>query len=249
MLKLTNVSADYGRLKESVRSRLTGPQPLFSWGAVSDRPNARQTACRLRVQAAGNVWDSGWIETDEQSLRYAGPALPEGEPAEVTIDIRDNAGQESEPYAVTVYNASVDWQAGWIGLDGAKPGETVYLRRAFRIGKPLASAVLYICGIGWQKVFLNGKPLDAAVLDPANTDFSAQCQYVTYPGLEKRLKKGANCLGAMLGTGWRHNAMTLRDYGDGRIRFGGPAQLSAMLRLTYADGETEWIVTDEASDA
>ena len=141
MLTLIHVSADFGRLKETVRSRLVGPEPLFTWGAVSDRPNARQSACRVWVTAAGIDWDSGWVETAEQSLRYAGPALPEGEPARVRIAIRDDAGNESAPYDVTVYNAAVEWKAGWIGLDGAKPGETVYLRRELQLERAPASAV------------------------------------------------------------------------------------------------------------
>ena len=252
MLALINVSADYNRLKESVRARLVGPAPLFSWGAVSDRPNARQSACRVCVETTGQAWDSGWVETEEQSLQYAGEPLPEGEPARVNIAIRDDAGNESLPYTATVYNAYVDWKAGWIGDKDAKPGETVYLRRDFPVGQGLASAVLYICGIGYQKPYLDGEPLDAAALDPAHTDWTRQCQYVTYPGLESRLKPGAHCLGAMLGTGWRHNVLLGHEgvASDGaHYRFGGPVQLTAMLRLTYASGDTQWIMTDDAWQA
>ena len=245
MLKLTNVSVDFGRIKEDIRSRLTGPLPVFSWGALSDRPNSYQSACRLRIKADGADRDTGWVRTYKQSLRYTGANLPEGEPVQVTITIRDDKGSESEPYITTVYNAYVKWCADWIGLYEENNGETVYLRRQFCVKKPLKSAVLYVCGLGWQKTYLNGEALDNAYLDPANTNYAVQCRYVTYPDFQKKLKAGENCIGVTLGSGWRRNSVLKWDFPDGRIRDAGPNQLSAMLRLTYEDGETEWILTDE----
>ncbi len=245
MLKLTNVSVDHSRIKEDKRSRLTGPYPVFSWGAVSDRPGSYQTACRIIVKTDGAVWDSGFAETDKQIIRYTGAPLPEGEPADVEITIRDDKGNESEPYRTVIYNAQVKWRAGFIGLNEKNNGETVYLRREFSIAKPLRSACFYVSGLGWQKVYLNGKPLDGAYLDPANTNYAVQCQYVTYPDFQEYLNAGENCIGVMLGSGWRHNSVLEWNFPDDRIKDAGPDQLSAMLRLTYEDGETEWIMTDE----
>ncbi|MBQ9544061.1 MAG: family 78 glycoside hydrolase catalytic domain, partial [Clostridia bacterium] len=249
MFRLINVSADHGRIKDDPRSRLCGPLPLFSWGAVSDIPCSKQSACRLQVKAGDNEWDSGWIKTNRQSLRYAGAPLSEGDPVRIRLVIRDDKGNISEPYEAVVYNAEVAWCADWIGLFKENKGETVYLRREFCVEKKVTSAVLYACGLGWQRISLNGEPLDGARLDPANTNYSVQCQYVTYPGIEKRLKTGANCLGAMLGSGWRRNKALDWGYTDGRIKDAGPVQLSAMLRLTYEDGATEWIYTDESWEA
>ncbi len=249
MLKLTNVSLDHGRIKENIRFRLCGPRPVFSWGAVSDLSASKQSECRIKINCKDAEWDSGWVKTEKQSLRYTGAPLPEGEEAEVRIIIRDDKGNESDPFITTVYNAYVDWQAGWIGLFKENNGETVYIRREFTVSKPLKNAVLYVCGLGWQKPYLNGETLDNAFLDPANTDYSVQCQYVVYPDLKNRLKPGENCLGVMLGSGWRHNSVLEWDYQDDRIHNAGPVQLSAMLRLTYTDGETEWLFTDEKWEA
>ena len=249
MLRLTNVSVDHGRIKDNIRSHLTGPHPVFTWGALSDRGNSHQTACRLQIKTDGAEWDSGWVQTEKQTLRYDGAPLPEGEPAEVKITVRDDKGNESEPYITTVYNAYIDRRADWIGLYKENNGETVYLRRQFSVKKPLKTAVLYVCGLGWQKTYLNGEPLDNAYLDPADTNYAAQCQYVTYPELKNRLRVGENCIGVILGSGWRHNSVLKWDFPDDRIRDAGPNQLSAMLRLTYEDGETEWIFTDENWEA
>lgn len=252
MFRLKNVSVNYGRLQESVRTRLVdGSKPaIFTWGAVSDRKNALQSACRVRVHGGNLDWDSGWVEKKEQEMRYGGPALPEAVPLSLEIQIRDDAGNVSLPYAAVFYNASVEWKAGWIGAAQDEKGRTVYLRREFRVEREVASAVLYACGIGYQKLFLNGEALDNAALDPAHTDYSRTCQYVTYPGFEQKLRRGANCLGAMVGEGWRRNVLSDRKtavYSTKReYAFAGQPMFTAMLRIRYVDGGEEWIVTDEA---
>ena len=168
MFKLINVSLDYGRLKENVRTRLTGSdRPAFSWGALSDRQNARQRMCKLWTP----LWDSGWIESSKQRLRYDGPLLPEGAPIPFELQIRDDAGNESEIYRNTFYNANIEWRANWIGSSKDERGRTLYFRRDFQINAPISAATLYACGVGYHELRLNGKKIDNAVLDPAHTDY------------------------------------------------------------------------------
>ena len=250
VFQLINVAVNYGRLKESLRTRLVeaGSALVMTWGAINDRQDACQSACRTTLTGSGLAWDSGWIEKKDQSLCYEG-ALPEGEPIVLTIQIRDDKGIESDVYTNTIYNASVSWKAGWIGAARDEAGRTVYLRREFSIKHPLASAVLYACGVGYEKLYVNGKALDDTALDPANTDYSKTCQYVVYPEFKDALRPGANCLGALLGEGWRRNILVNTDEdGDHNSRkpYAGKPVFSAMLRLTYTSGETEWIYTDEA---
>ena len=244
MFQLINVSVNYGRLKESVRTRLfeAAPALLMTWGALSDCEDAFQTACRATLTGGGISWDSGWVEKKEQSLCYEG-ALPEGDPIAMTLRIRDNRGHESDVYTNVVYNAGVSWKAGWIGAEADEAGGTVYLRREFSLERPVKSAVLYACGVGYEKLYVNGKALDDAALDPANTDYSRTCQYLVYPELQEVLKPGANCIGALLGEGWRRNVLVKAD--DGKPYAGRPV-FTAMLRITYVGGDTEWIYTDES---
>ncbi len=250
MLQLINVSANYGRLKKCIRTRLVeaGSPLVLTWGARGDRENALQSACRATLTGCGLTWDSGWVEKKEQRLCYEG-ALPEGQPVTLTIQIRDDAGCESEVYTNVIYNASVEWRAKWIAAGEDEPGRTVYLRREFSIDRPVRSAVLYACGVGYQKLYVNGEPLDSAALDPANTDFSKTCQYVTYPEFAKELKAGSNCIGALIGEGWRRNALVQAGESgefDNVKAFAGQPQFSAMLHVRYTDGTDEWIVTDES---
>lgn len=246
MFRPINITADGGRLKSYARSRLVerGEGVRIGWGADSSFENESQSACRVTLTADGLSWDSGWREQSAQFLR-CDARLPEGLPVTVAVTLRDSHGRESDTAREVIYNASIDWRAGWITL-GHEDERTLYFRREFTVEAGLESAVLYVCGIGYQTVSLNGEVVDCAALDPAHTDYTKTCQYVTYPEFEKRLKPGANCLGVQVGTGWRHNSFSGRDMGGGRVMaFTGPIQLTAMLRLTYEGGHTEWILTDE----
>jgi alpha-L-rhamnosidase len=257
MYHLGSVFLDGGRVKESFRTRLTGTaHPVFSWSVQSGKADASQAAYRVRVGSAGDpggLWDSGWVCQAAQSLCYAGAPLPEGVVIHLEIQVEDHEGERSEAWHGAFANARVVWHAGWIGAAADDRGRTVYLRREFNVRKTVASAALYACGIGYQRLSLNGEPLEGGTaLDPAHTDYSKECQYVMYPTFGERLRPGANCLGAMLGEGWRRNGttdLTIDYMSDGvkqqrTMPFRGAPCFTAMLRIDYADGETEWILSD-----
>lgn len=245
MLQLINITIDHGRLGESARLRLTQRRdPLFSWGALSDRASAFQSACRLVVDG---LWDSGWMEKGAQEIRYAGGALPEGRRIEFTLTIRDDAGEESEAYRSHFYYAGVEWRAPWIGIQGDATETVRRFARAFRIDRPLADACLYACGIGYSRWMINGENVDAAALDPAFTEWKKTCQYVVFPEIAQLFRPGENRLEALVGAGWRHNpkARPQAKPDDVPYDFSGPKMLTAMLKLTYEDGAVEWLCSDD----
>lgn len=245
MFQLINVSIDSGKLGRNARTRLTQRQdPLFSWGARAEREHALQTARRLTVDG---LWDSGWVPGGAQSLRYEGPALPAGKRIDFTLTIRDDAGNESEPYAGSFFYAKIDWKAPWIGIPGDTSEQVRFLTRAFTVKKPLADACLYACGLGYSSYCLNGAPVDDARLDPAFTEWKKTCQYVLFPELAPFMKVGENRLDAQLAAGWRYNPKSFLPERKDELPydFTGPKALTAMLRLTYADGEVEWIYSDD----
>ncbi len=240
MLQIDRIGANFHILKGGMRTRLVDARGkvYFSWGAISDRKNARQSACRVRA----GEWDSGWIQREQMWIQYGGAPLPEGVPIEITVEIRDNFGETAIPGTEIFYNARADWRAGWIVANEDVRGRAVYFRREFSAKKPVARAILYACGIGYHALFLNGRRIGGAKLDPAHTDYTRECQYIME---EIALEQGENCLSAIVGEGWRRNDQTLHTLSDGReVRFNGIPQLTAMLKIAYSDGSTEWLYTD-----
>lgn len=76
-----------------------------------------------------------------------------------------------------------------------------WLRREFEVADP-AGAQLAICGLGYYEVYLNGKRVGDRVLDPMASVYDKHVRYVVYDDIAKLLKKGRNCVGIVLGTGW-----------------------------------------------
>ena len=78
MLCVKNIRLDYGQLKGQGRYRITAREnPVISWAAEADGKNVRQAAYRLRVWCGPRtLWDTGWVESEEQEAVYGGAVLP-----------------------------------------------------------------------------------------------------------------------------------------------------------------------------
>jgi alpha-L-rhamnosidase len=192
-------------------------------------------------------------------------ANPAGVIALVRIEFTDGAPlviQTDEQWKVSK-QATKGWQtedfddANWVaakvlGPAGMEPwGETHvpddrreparYLRKEFAVDKRIARATVSFCGLGLSELYLNGKKVGDAVLSPAFAQYDKREYYVTYD-VTKNLRRGANALGVILGNG--------RFYADRdsefvhTVSFGWP-KLLLNLRVEYADGTAQEIVSDE----
>lgn len=127
----------------------------------------------------------------------------------------------------------------WIGAD-LEDRSAPLLRRAFAVHQPVASARLYLCGLGYHEAWLNGARVGDHVLDPAQTDYEQRVLYVVHD-VTGLVRPGANALGVMLGNGWFNQDRVWSPTG---LSY-GPPRLMAELRLTFADGSTAVIPSDE----
>jgi alpha-L-rhamnosidase len=248
MNQIIQVRMNHGRLSKSDRYRVTEGCPTFSWGAFSDHINARQAAYQIQVHSAQQVlWQTAWIETVDQEAVYAGEALPKDERLYVRIAVRDDKGEVSEPIEISFFVSGLaDHVPGWIAAQEDKAGEAVYFRRNFHLSGDVKNATLYVCGLGYHQLFLNGELLDSALLDPVCANYTKTCYYTMLPSIESSLVAGENCLCIALGEGWRRNEGDYLKYiGDRKIAFFGLPQLSASLHIQYTDGRSEVLDTDE----
>lgn len=117
------------------------------------------------------------------------------------------------------------------------------LRHSFNITKPVVSARLYATALGAYKLDLNGNTVGDQVLAPGWTDFRQKVFYQTYD-VTSMLKEGENALGAWLAPGWY--STPLEWVGQGNNYGRTPDALRAQLKITYADGNTQWIATDSS---
>ena len=117
------------------------------------------------------------------------------------------------------------------------------MKKQFVIEKEVLAARLYICGLGLYEFELNGQRTCDEYLLPGYHAYDFWQQYQTFDVTDS-LKSGGNALGILLGDGWYKGRFGF-DGGYTNL-YGDQLKLIAELHLSYADGTTETIVTDDS---
>ena len=71
-----------------------------------------------------------------------------------------------------------DWQGEWIGSE--EDISAPLLRKEFTVEKEIDRARVYICGLGYYQLYINGRRVDDRHLDPAQTDYKHGALYSTF---------------------------------------------------------------------
>ncbi|MEC3881652.1 family 78 glycoside hydrolase catalytic domain [Parapedobacter sp. 10938] len=241
--------------------------PRFSWILSSDERGQRQTAYELIVstdmrkirKGIGGTWSAGKVDTD-QSIHV----VYEGEPLEPftryfwRVRVYDKDGGVSRWSEINWFETAAltsgDWQGDWI-TDGRSPfaqdadfyqdDRNPLFRKSFDAKKRIASARMYISGLGYYEAYLNGEKVGDRLLEPGWTAYDEQVLYSVYD-VTDQLRRGANSVGVMLGNGW-YNPLPLRFWGVYNWRDAlatGRPKVKAMIRMEYKDGSVDVIDTD-----
>ena len=237
-------------------------QPRLSWRLDSKEKEVLQRAYEIRVgkDAAALsrndklVWQTGKIASEESlHLIYGGEPLQSAQQYYWQVRVWDNKGHTSPWSDMGSWQmgllAPEDWKARWIGLDVeyTSPADdhrrlpARLVRRGFRISKPVTGATVFLSGLGYSELYLNGVKVDHRIMDPATSNYDRRVLYTTFD-VTKFLHPGNNALGVILGNG---------RFFSPRIRlpvttpsFGFPKMLLQM-QVRYADGTSELIISDE----
>ncbi len=255
------VDAAHPRLSWMINSDLKGTRQTAYQILV-----AREVSL-LRPDKA-DVWDSGRVASDRSILvPYAGPSLKSAARYFWTVRVWNAFGNASDWAPAAVWEMGMlkttDWQpAQWIELAedtrtselAARPIQTAavrtpamkksfaspLLRKTFSINKTVTRARMYICGLGYYELFINGRRMGDQQLDPGMTTYDARAMYVAHD-VTTALRQGGNAIGVMLGNGF---------YGQNIVwtpaMAWGPPVLLAKCVIEYTDGSFETIVTDES---
>jgi alpha-L-rhamnosidase len=228
--------------------------PRFSWQLNSDKRNEMQTAYRVEVSESdgfhGYVWDSGKITSDSSVfISYKGKQLLSGKRYYWRVRVWDDHGAAS-PWSQTAWWQMAllkadDWQAKWITPGYAE--DTVnrpspLMRKQFELHKKIRSAVAYITAHGMYEAQINGQRVGDAYLTPGWTSYKTRLQYQTYD-VTDILKEGQNAIGVMLGSGWYRGII---GFSDKRNVYGKDIALLLQVNITYEDGSTSVVASDES---
>ena len=100
-----------------------------------------------------------------------------------------------------------NWNGYWIntGKEMCAPsteiGSAPYLRKTFACPAAPEQAKIYLCGLGWHELYVNGQKADDRVLAPVVTQYDKRVSYIEYD-VTGLLKPGKNAIAVLLGNGW-----------------------------------------------
>ena len=125
------------------------------------------------------------------------------------------------------------------------PNGTTRLQRKFGVKPGLERALIFVCGLGQQEIYLDGRKVGDDLFEPGYTDYRKTCFYETYD-ITDQLKQGAfHQIEVLLGNGFYNVAPAPGRYTKFTHSF-GPRKAIALLRFEYADGSSDEVVTDES---
>ncbi|MFC5409086.1 alpha-L-rhamnosidase N-terminal domain-containing protein [Larkinella bovis] len=208
-------------------------------------------------QNQGDLWHSGEVTSDRsQWVPYGGPALTSRQVCYWKVKVKSKDGAESgwsEPARWTMgLLQSSDWSAQWIGLEQAFAWDAPravntrlsarYFRKEASLSKTVKQATVYISGVGLYELSLNGQKVGDAVLAPGPTEFDKRVLYNTYD-VTNYLQTGNNAFGVTLGNGRYFAVRVGQPKVPATTHYGYP-KMRLQIEVTYTDGTTERIVSD-----
>jgi len=234
------------------------PHPRLSWKLETTGRGVVQSGYQIRVarnerdlrSGSRLVWDSTRVASDQSILRpYEGPALASGQKYFWQVRIVDGAEALSDWSDPASWEMGLlqpaDWHAKWIEPatpdDTKAPSPSPYLRRSFMVSGDVARARLYVTSHGLYEAHLNGRRVGDELFTPGWTSYNKRLQYQTYD-VTSQLTRGANTIGVILGSGWYRGELAWSGH---RNLYGEHVGLLLQLAITYANGRTDFVTSDE----
>ncbi|MDR3193394.1 MAG: glycoside hydrolase family 78 protein, partial [Treponema sp.] len=228
-------------------------KPRLSWKIESDRRDVVQTAYSVEAgtdKTFGTcLWRSGRTVSRQSLLvSYGGAPLASSTPYFWRVKVWDNQGGESPWSETACFETAMlrddEWKALFISAEDENAGASsagTLLRKEFTLPGEIRSARLYASAKGIYEVRCNGSRVGDQVLTPGWTEYRERLLFQTYD-LTGLLTRGDNALAFLVGPGWYKG--DLAGWIGRRNVFGMRTAVIAQLRVEYADGSVELVVSD-----
>jgi len=222
--------------------------PTFSWKLPEGTES--QIAYELEVHSETTEWNSGWVASTQTLFApYGGPDLQSREQVTWKVRFKDPSGMVSDWSQPATFElgliAPQDWKAHWIHPSQTidREGEVVAtLRKQFSLDQNVKKARLYVAAKGLFEAKINGSFVTEDVFANGWTSYNKQLDSVTYD-VTSLLSTGDQCIQVRLGTGWYAGHLGW-EHKVGI--YGQQPELLLQLELTFEDGSTKMIATDES---
>ena len=219
----------------------------------------------------GDMWDSGVIKSSSTIHHlYEGKKLKSNTTYfwKIRVWIGNDSQIESDiaKFSTALYTQE-EWIARWIGAGPVKEprseagffksvkeqyvlsdtirhhGRSGLFRKEITCPKGIKKATVFVSGLGYYELFINGSRISEFVLNPAKTHYRKQVLYDTYD-VTACLNKNANVIGLHLGNGWYNPYKKWwRPY---RMQWFGAKRTILQMHVEFNDGSSRIYSTDDS---
>lgn len=227
--------------------------PLLSWKLSSDLRDQYQKAYRIVAasdelklsQGVYDLWDTGVVQSNQSVyIQYSGQPLSSRDRCFWKVMICDGNDNWSDWSDTAFFEMGLleqsDWRAKWIGINSEESAP--YFRKEFTIEKAVKHARIYISGLGFYELRINGAKVGDSVLSPPFTRYDQTCLYDTLD-VTPMLTEGRNAIGVILGNGW-YNCFTQEVWSFWHAPWKDSPKLILQLYVAFTDGTSMTVCSD-----
>ncbi|MCX8720817.1 MULTISPECIES: alpha-L-rhamnosidase [unclassified Lactobacillus] len=197
---------------------------------------------KIVVKAEETVYASDWQDYDHNFFDFELALTPRTR-YEVTISVKTPAKEISKSSFFETGKMDEPFTASWIGNEDKNLQNTL-LEKLFTLKQKVASARLYMTGLGVYEAYLNDEKIGDELLAPGVTAYDHLVQVQTYDVTSALQASPDQKLLILLGDGWYKGNF---GFDGGQDNIYGDQQIAiAELYVQYEDGSTEKIVSDES---
>lgn len=207
--------------------------PAFGWYCTGMDGCQQKYRIKVMDREKLDIWDTGWQDSPcAEDIPYEGRELECDKDYAVQVFVEDEKGNvaASSLEHFTTGITEKQWKADWFTAQPPVDNAPLF-RKEFYIKGKVKRARVYLCGLGYHEIYINGKKAGEQLLAPAYTDYRKRICYVPYD-ISSLLEEGVNCWGVWLGKGWYGKIL---GFDCGQVLFSG------QLSVEYEDGTKEWL--------
>ena len=238
------------------------PTPRLSWTVAHSGRCVQQKAFRVRVGrdwTLNNIlWDSGTVPSQENSVKYVGPPLESGARYYWKVRWWDHEWKSAESeetghFMMGILDPKLWESSKWIAApNNITNAPLFYQTFAVGPGNHVTQATLFISGLGFFKVSMNGQDLNSRsdppiALTPGWTNYEVRVPYVAYSVTEEVQLADQSLIEVILGIGWRNTSGDAYDPMDPPppVPDGVARVLRVILNVTYSNRSSALFASNE----
>ncbi len=244
--------------------------PRLSW-QMETIAAARQIAYQIFVATSeqllreeqADMWNSGMIVSPlSNQISYSGKCLKAIKTYYWMVKVWLSGSEKVMLSETACWTMGLlereDWQASWITAsqnrlakeqEDKKAAAAPYLRKTFTVRKPVKDAIIFVSGLGYYELYMNGKKVGDHVLDPGVTNYEKTVLYEAYHVSEMFTSNSTTAqthvIGLLLGRG-RFSQLTKDVWRWRESPWHAEPLAIVQLHLKYADGTSQVIGSDES---